>query len=67
MRNQRIRPNNTSGIKGVSWHQARKKWTARIWVNNKCVYLGIFETIASAASSYEEASHRLHGEFAKRG
>jgi hypothetical protein len=37
---KKIRINNTSGYRGVSWHSQSKKWRCNINVNNKQIYLG---------------------------
>lgn len=42
-RNRSVQKNNTSGVVGVSWHKARRKWQANIRVNGKQVSLGFFE------------------------
>lgn len=44
-----ISKNNTSGIKGVSWHKYRKKWVAQIKFNMKGINMGDYETIGEAA------------------
>jgi hypothetical protein len=41
--------NNTSGIKGVHWSAALKKWAASIRINNKLKHLGFFYNIIDAA------------------
>ncbi|WP_420796654.1 AP2 domain-containing protein [Brevibacillus agri] len=64
-RNQRIRSDNTSGFRGVYWCKKSGKWRAQITVNNKRIALGSYDDAASAASAYNEAALRLHGEFAK--
>lgn len=61
--NQGVRKNNTSGCKGVAWHKATGKWMAYICVNGKQIHLGLFGTIEAAASAYNEASLKYHGEF----
>jgi hypothetical protein len=43
--------NNTSGVTGVGYSQAKGKWFARIKVNQKLIHLGHFST-------KEEATHR---------
>jgi len=54
--------NNKSGFKGVRKH--RKKWQARIVVNQKTTYLGTFKTKTEAVKVYNAACSRYHGEFA---
>lgn len=62
--NQGISKKNTSGYKGVRWHKLAKKWDARIRVNRKEFYLGLFIDIKDAAKAYNEAALQYHGEFA---
>jgi len=40
--------NNTSGVKGVSYHGARKSWSATIYNNGKTYYLGHSEDLGEA-------------------
>lgn len=35
IRNQKMQPNNTSGVKGVGYHKGRNEWRARVQVNGK--------------------------------
>jgi hypothetical protein len=63
--NAGTRVNNTSGVKGVSWDKCCKKWFAKITVDGKQIYLGVFETLDGAASAYKEAAERHFGEFAR--
>ena len=55
---------NTSGIKGVSWNAAKRKWQASISVNNRTIYLGRFDEIEDAAQAYKRAALSRQGEFA---
>jgi hypothetical protein len=55
---------NTSGYKGVVLHRQSGKWRAYIKKDYKQHYLGIYETREQAASAYNAAAIRLHGEFA---
>jgi hypothetical protein len=63
-RNQRLRIDNTSGIKGVTWHKARKKWQAQINVNGKKKYLGLFASKNDATQSHDSAAKQYFGAFA---
>jgi hypothetical protein len=56
---------NTSGYKGVSWHNGAKRWQASIRVAYRLIYLGAFQTPEDAHAAYCEAAARLHGDFAK--
>ncbi len=52
---------NTSGYKGVSF--LKGKYTSRITVNKKFIWLGRFEKAEDAAKAYIEASKKHHGKF----
>ena len=65
--NQGLRRNNNSGINGVSWFKRNKKWVARIRVNGKELYLGIFKDINDATEARRRAEEKYHGEFAHDG
>ena len=53
--NTRTYSTNTSGFRGVSWHKQAKKWQARIGVDNKMIYLGLFATPERAHEVYINA------------
>lgn len=57
--------NNTSGFKGVSWENDRKKWCAAIRKMGKRRYLGRFDTPQEAHAAYCAASATAHGEFGR--
>jgi len=62
--NARIRLNNTSGFKGVSWNKALDKWTVYIAANGKHENIGSYEKLIDAAKAYDVKAKELHGEFA---
>lgn len=64
-RNSRRHKDNTSGFKGVSWHKRGQKWQARIEVDGRTLYLGLFVDPAAAARMYDVAALAYHGEFAR--
>lgn len=49
--NTGIRSDNTSGVRGVSWHKASNKWMVRVGDD----YLGLYEDLESA-----KKVHKLH-------
>ncbi len=53
--NRGMQSNNTSGVKGVSWHKKASKWRADISIGNKCKYLGLFTTLKEAAEARNAA------------
>ncbi len=61
--NSRKYTTNTSGFKGVDWHQ--KHWRAAIRVNQKKKFLGHFDDKLAAARAYDLSAISTFGEFAK--
>lgn len=61
--NMKIPNTNRSGIKGVGFHKHTNKWRARIVVNDKEIYLGIFNTIEEATKARKEAELKYFGEY----
>jgi len=65
--NSKLSKANTSGVKGVRWNKAAKKWQAGIRVNSKYIYLGIFTDIKKAAEAVKSGRIKLHGDFVNHG
>ena len=65
--NNKIRKDNTSGIKGVSWHKRVKKWVALCQTNGKQKHLGSFDTIEEAEKVVKEFREKQHKEFTNHG
>ncbi len=63
--NRKVQSNSKSGLRGVSWSKASKKWNARIKVNGTYLHLGLFDCPASARIAYVIAADKYHGEFAR--
>lgn len=59
--NQRMKSNNTSGYRGV--HKRENKWVARININGKDNYLGVFENIEEAAEARQLKEIELFGKL----
>jgi hypothetical protein len=65
LRNCKMRANNTSGYKGVSWARSANKWKVQLRIDGKSIYIGLFDDKIKAALAYDEYSLALYGEFAK--
>ena len=61
--NCKIRSDNTSGYKGVSWNSRKKQWCVRMMINNRYRCLGYFGSKDKAHETYEKTAKQLHGEF----
>lgn len=59
MHNAKLKPNNKSGVSGVTWRADRNKWCARIKVGYKNFNLGLFEDISDAIKARKDAETRL--------
>lgn len=58
---------NSTGLKGVYWHNKARKFTSFIQFNKKQYYLGLFETKEAAHEAYKNKAQELHKEFANFG
>lgn len=54
-RNASLSKRNTSGIAGVCWDKRRKRWSSRIMVDKREVFLGYFESREEGAAAREKA------------
>jgi len=50
--------------KGVRWHKHSKRWTSRINVSGKSVFLGSYKCEIKAAKAYDKAAAKYYKEFA---
>jgi hypothetical protein len=64
-RNSKLSVNNKSGVKGVSWHKASKKWMAHLQTTEKRHFIGYFDEIEKAKIAIIDARNKFHGEFAR--
>lgn len=64
--NQRLRCDNSTGVKGVCRWGVTGRFQAYITVNKKRIPLGLFNTIASAASARRTAEIKYFGAFSRR-
>jgi hypothetical protein len=58
--------NNTSGVRGVSWHSVKHRWYARIMFKGKNYHLGTFVELEDAAAARREAEEKYFGCFLER-
>jgi CO dehydrogenase/acetyl-CoA synthase gamma subunit (corrinoid Fe-S protein) len=63
LRNRSKQVNNTSGFKGVSFHKHTNKFQAKIKINKKQIYLGLFLSAEEAYDVYCIAAKKYHKEF----
>lgn len=63
--NTKIRRDNKSGFKGVSWDRLNKKWVARVRcpLTKKYINCGRYDMASEAKIAYDERAKVLHGDF----
>jgi hypothetical protein len=49
LQNQKIRSNNSSGFKGVTYVKRNSNWSSRITINQKTINIGVYPTAIEAA------------------
>ena len=57
-RNTRNHCTNKTGVRGVSWSKAKKKWRAAIYVDNRQKHIGYFDDLSAAAEARKLAEER---------
>lgn len=69
--NTPLQKNNTSGVKGVSWHKQKSRWRANVAVGprgrSKQISLGLFDKLSDAENAVREYRTKLHGKFTNHG
>lgn len=55
--------NNKSGSQGVSWREDKRKWRARIKLNQKDISLGSFDSMEEAIAARIQAEVKYYGNF----
>ena len=55
----KLRADNTSGIKGVSWRKESKKWVAQITFKKKRYNLGSYDNIEDAMIARKNAEEKF--------
>lgn len=65
MQNSGAHKNNSTGLKGVSFHKPSGKYAVKIRIDGRRKYLGLFATPEAAAEAYRNAANENHKEFAR--
>ena len=60
-RNKRMQKNNSVGFSGIYYEKERKKYRATIYVNNKKVDLGRYESLEEAIKARKNGEVRYWG------
>jgi hypothetical protein len=63
--NQKLNRVNTSGFKGVSYHNVTKRWRAYLKFNRKYIWLGSYDSPHDAAVVYDINARVFFGEYAR--
>ena len=58
--NRGLNSNNTSGFRGVYWHESTQKWQASIRVDGKAIHLGVFDLKEDAKKARISAEKFYH-------
>lgn len=61
--NSKLFETNTSGVRGVYWHKARKTWNAGFLHNKKKIHVGVFKTFEEAVAAINAARQKHYGEY----
>ena len=65
--NRGARKNTASGLKGVSWNKKLSRWQVSIGLNNKLLFVGLFDDKHEAHAAYCHAAQERHGAFVNTG
>lgn len=60
-RNQRIRKDNKTGVRGIWWDKAINKYYVSIGVESKCLYIGRFAKLEQATKARKDAELKYWG------
>jgi hypothetical protein len=63
--NSRMRKDNVSGSRGVSWSRSKLKWRAYVSLNGKQFFCGYHDSIEDAKAARDSKASLLFGEFAR--
>ena len=59
-KNKSVSSKSTTGVTGVCFSKAHRKYIAQIKVNRKAIYLGMFKTLEAAAAARAEANLKFN-------
>jgi hypothetical protein len=62
-RNAKVRKDNKTGYKGVSFNKPSSKYYASCRINGKSKHIGSFETLELAVEAHRSFTKVIHGEF----
>ena len=62
-RNQKLKTNNKSGVKGVIFSKKMHKWQSYITHNKKRIHIGYYDSLEEAKTARQNKSRELFGEF----
>jgi hypothetical protein len=65
--NSKLKKDNSSGVKGVSWHKQANKWQVRVRINGKRKNFGVFDNLELADLVAQEIRNKYHGAFVNHG
>ncbi len=63
--NKKVRSDNTSGFKGVSWSKRDGKWTTKLKYRGVCYSLGSYTNVEDAVAAVNAKRSEIHGQFAR--
>jgi len=63
--NQKIRVDNKTGFRGVSYNPMCGKYRACVCINGKQIHLGLYESPRDAAKAYNAKAIVIFGEYAR--
>jgi len=61
MQNKAVYSNSTTKLPGITFHKASGKYAARLNVNGKQIWLGLFDTVEAAWEARQKAKAEHHG------
>lgn len=65
--NRGLLVNNTSGVKGVSWHRQKQQWYARVAYKKVTVFAKMFDLLQDAENAVRFVRQQIHKEYANHG